>query len=561
MQGMTNESESENEVARVAKAFEANGIAISGVQARKFPGETIFVVEVLDDGFEDALRFVSSYDFGIADGFVTVKRALSTSDPKLNSRVSSLADAKVSALIELLNARSRTSEQQPSLKYIRGATEQLRVAVSRRHHLIFGRRGVGKTALMLEVRRQVETSGALTLWVNVQSMRSLSPEHAFLSVATRVCEVVEHYFSSWKAAAQSAAMAREARGRTLDLIKEMQPTAHMLGLLINDIQVLLNRFGTESSRDLFIFVDEIHYLGMPGQPTFLDMLHSISRDNPVWLKIAGIKHQTRWFMDNPPIGLQTTHDASIINLDITLENPSRAKNFLVSILQTYAAEAQISATSSVISNAALERLVIASGAVPRDFLLLCANSIQVARERPKAKTAGVQDVNAAAGISAKTKLQELEDDAASSFGSAKARIDCLGVIRIFLLNESAATYFRVEFHDKETHALEYALLQSLMDLRLIHLINASISDEHQAGKRYEVYALDLSEFSGSRLKYNLRTLDFSQGFLVLKHTGTVEAPKVGNSPNKLLGILRRGPTFSLQKLSRLVNSGTDATSP
>ena len=532
----------------VSEAFTAHQITIGAVQTRRFPGETIVIVEVPDSHFEAALRLASKYDFKIADGFVTVKRYAAPTEAKQSAKVISLADTKVSTLIELLNARSRTSEQQPSLKYIKDATERVRVAVSRRHHLIFGRRGVGKTALMLEAKQQIEAKGAQTLWVNIQSMRSLTPEHAFLSVSSRICELIEYFFFDWKTPAQSPASAKAIKRRLIDQINEPHPSNHKIGLLISDMQVLLNKFGHESSRDLFIFVDEIHYLAMAGQPIFLDMLHSISRDNAVWLKIAGIKHQTRWFTDNPPRGLQTTHDASIINLDITLENPSKAKNFLVSILQTYAVESGITTITSVISNPALERLVIASGAVPRDFLLLCANSIQVARERPKAKTAGIQDVNSAAGISAKIKLQELEDDAASSFGSAQMRVDCLSIIRNFLLNDSAATYFRVEFHDKETHAPQYALLQSLMDLRLIHLINASISAEHEAGKRYEVYALDLSEFSGARLKKKLKTLDFSQGYLVLKHTGTVEPPRIGNTPNKLLGILRRGPHFNLNKL-------------
>jgi hypothetical protein len=83
-------------------------------------------------------------------------------------------------------------------------------------------------------------------------------------------------------------------------------------------------------------------------------------------------------------------------------------------------------------------------------------------------------------------LQELEDDAASSLGQAEARIEVLKRLRVFLLEEKQATYFRIDFRDKETHSKEYELMQSLMDLRIIHLINASLSDEREAGRRSEV---------------------------------------------------------------------------
>jgi hypothetical protein len=85
------------------------------------------------------------------------------------------------------------------------------------------------------------------------------------------------------------------------------------------------------------------------QPILLDMLHGITRDNATWIKAAGIKHQSRWFTDNPPTGLQTGHDAAIINLDVTLEQPAKAKNFLTHILQNYIDEVKLGHVSTVIS--------------------------------------------------------------------------------------------------------------------------------------------------------------------------------------------------------------------
>jgi hypothetical protein len=121
-----------------------------------------------------------------------------------------------------------------------------------------------------------------------------------------------------------------------------------------------------------------------------------------------------------------------------------------------------------------------------------------------------------------------------------------------LLEERQVTYFRVDFADKEAHPKEYELMQSVMDLRLIHLINSSLSDERQADHKSEVYMLDLSQFSGMRFRRNLRVLDFTRDHLILKDTGGESAPRRGDSPKKLLSILRRGPAYQLSNLSQLV---------
>ncbi len=460
-------------------------------------------------------------------------------DPK------SLGDPRVNQLIELLSERSRTSEQQPSLRYIKDATETLGVAMSRRHHLIFGRRGVGKTALMVEAKKLLDARGAATFWINIQTMRTLSASEAFLTTAARLCDIPALYFSGRSKPPLSVDQATQLRARIDDILRAGGKQLDQIKLLIPSLQQLFNLLGKEMQQDVYLFLDDIHYLASKEQPIFLDMIHAITRDNPAWIKAAGIKHQSRWFSDNPPVGLQTGHDAGIINLDVTLEQPAKARDFLSDILQTYIAEATLPSSSDVFSREALDRLVLACGGVPRDFLILSATAIQVARQRQNARATGMQDVNEAAGQLSQIKMQELEDDAASSAGTALPRLGLLSKLRNFLLEEKQTTYFRVDFRDKEVNQNAYEIMQSLMDLRFIHLINGSLSDERQAGKKSEVYMLDLSQFSGTRFKRNLSVLDFTKGHLVLKNTGAKAEPRTGDTPKKLLGILRRGPLFSL----------------
>jgi Cdc6-like AAA superfamily ATPase len=533
----------------VERELRQAGIFPISVQIRTFPGEVIAIIEV-DRDYEIALGVAQKLDEQIENGFVTVRQVKSTSGKKAASGpVRDVNNPRVGNLIDLLNSRSRTSESQPSLRYIQDVEERLGLATSPRHHLIFGRRGVGKTALLLEAKRVLEAEGSHVLWINMQPLRSLAAAHAFLTVGLKVCDLI---VGSYQDAGETAQTVESARVLSTAIERCFQPSASQtdaVSVLVPRLQSLCSRFCLRTGKALYIFLDDIHYLASSDVPKFLDLLHGVTRDSPVWLKVAGIQHQTRWFIPSPPTGLQTGHDATIINLDVTLEHPEKAKAFLENVLRGYVEECKALPLSAVLSSASIDRLVLASGGVPRDFLTLCAASIQTARQRQNAKAVGVQDVNNAAGVAGQTKLQELEDDAAATSGRSKILLKTINLVRNFLLSEKEITYFRVDFRDKEEHAQEYRILQALADLRMLHLINNSLSDQHHVGQRSEVYLLDLSQYSGHRLKQRLYVLDFERGHLVLKRTRSTEKVRIGDTALKLVALLRRSPTFELKSLS------------
>ncbi len=532
----------------VEREFASAGLRPVSIQIRSFPGETIAIVEV-DANYERALSVAQMLDGKIENGFVTVRQVAPKAPKKqLGGSVKDVHDERVATLLELLSARSRTSETQPSLRFVKDVDERLNLAVSARHQLIFGRRGVGKTSLLLEAKRMLEQGGALVLWVNMHPMRTLDAGRAFLTIVMRLCDLMIGAHQSGKVLSSGLQLISIARSKIEERVFASDIAYEEASALVPIVQQAVSRFCVETSVQLYVFLDDVHYMNVQQVPLLLDLLHGITRDNPVWLKVAGIQHQTRWFIPNPPTGLQTGHDATIINLDVTLEHPERASKFLLDVLKGYVEECNALPLGRVISSAALERLVLASGGVPRDFLTLCASSIQTARQRSKASAVGVQDVNNAAGVAGQTKLQELEDDAAAVAGRSAILINALNSLRAFLLSEKQITFFRVDFRDKEVRGQEYRVLQALADLRMLHLINASLSDPQQAGQRSEVYLLDLSQYSGSRLKQRLRVLDFEHGHMVLKRTRSTEPPKVGDTVLRLVALLRQGPVFSLDAI-------------
>ncbi len=548
-------NQQENDVAvSVRKHFAERGVTPVDASSRQFPDETVIVVQVDESDFEAAIKLSSSIEAFLPENHMIVVRSAATSEVDDKGSIRSVADPKVSRLIELLNERSRTSEQQPSLQYIKDAAENLRIAVSKRHHITFGRRGVGKTALLLEAKRQVEASGGLAVWINVQTLRGLSASAAFLTIVRRIAELPTIVHQGRRSPPASVPAAQRLISWSQQLLEKTDLAPSHVAPLVPDVQRLINLMCSEKACDLYLFIDDLHYLAARDQPVFLDLVHGITRDASAWIKIAGIRNQCRVFSSDPPTGMQLQHDAAVIPLDVTLEDPKKARAFLVSVLQTYLNTAGITNRTGVLSSGALDRLILASAGVPRDFLLLCARAIQIARGREKARAVGTQDVNEAAGEAGKQKLAELEEDAAATVGASKARLDAMDSVRRFAITENHCSFFRIDFRDKAVHSEEYSLVQSLMDLRMIHLVKAGLSEAHAAGEKSEVYLIDLSEYSSYRFKKDINVLELQGDDLVLRKTGEQGPSVVGDTPRKLVQIFRTGPLLELGGFTVLIET-------
>ena len=480
------ESHDNELIAKVRRLFGDHGFNPTAIKVRVFPNETIVVVELDEAVVSHAIEIGSTIESKLPGFYILViRKAPHLETAARRAAVSSVNDSRVSRLIELLNERSRTSEHQPSVEYIIDAAENLRVVLTRRHHLIFGRRGVGKTALLLEGKRQIDRTSDLHLWINLQVLRGLDGRRAFLTVLQRLCELPS--LSAWTQAKlpESVSLAKSITDSVNSYLTSTSVSSQQVAALVPRAQRLVAHFCAERANNLYIFIDDLHYLEMQARPIFLDLLHGITIDNHAWLKVAGIRNQCRVFTGNPPTGLQSGHDAAEISLDITLEEPRKARSFLNSVIQTYLHAAGIANRARFLPNSAVDRLVLASGGVPRDFLVLGARSIQIARLRPNARLVGVQDVNEAAGEAGKQKLAELEEDAAASSGQSARHLSALARVREFTIEDNHCSFFRVNIRDKNARAESYRLLQSLMDLRMIHLIKNSLSDAHVAGERSE----------------------------------------------------------------------------
>lgn len=507
-------------ISGIEKILSEKDIRPISIETKKYPGETLIVVHVRKKDISAAVELGEKCDAWLSDNNIsgTVSFRVADNPPAEHgaASISSLSDERIERFVALLQSRARTSETQPSLEYVRNAMYNVSLALSSRHHLVFGRRGAGKTALLLEAKARLEEQGEIVVWANLQTYSNLSVNEIFLKLCKKLAEALDV---------------------ASDYVKYTD-VARLTPVLNEE----LKRFYYSTGKKVFLFLDDFHHVDTKKQPILLDMFHSVFRDTQTWLKVATIKRLSRWYLAESQRGLQLGQDASAIELDLTLQDPMRAKELLEKLLLTYAKQSGLGSIQSVFSNTSLDRLMFASGAVPRDYLLLAAETLTKAQERASARQAGVQDVNLAAGAAADRKLQELKQDAANKNLSARA-IQQLKAVSSFCLDAKKCTYFRIDFRDRDRHVDEYELIQILVDFRLLHLINSSVSDPDEAGEKSEAYTLDLSQYSAERLKKNIVALDFEAGRLVRRGLGGKS--RTAKTNRELVAILRQGPLWDL----------------
>ena len=157
----------------------------------------------------------------------------------------------------------------------------------------------------------------------------------------------------------------------------------------------------------------------------------------------------------------------------------------------------------------IDRLVIASGGVTRDFLGIFRRSIDETRERlnqnpnhARGTKIGAEDVNVAAGSYGETKREEFERD---TLEDRKRLEDMFEKIKAFCLEKNKANVFLV---DQEASDDEHDTIQELVDLRLIHQIRSRVTEKTRTGKIFRALLLDISQYTGERMRRDIEMIEF-----------------------------------------------------
>lgn len=495
-----------------------------------------------------------------------------------------LATSEMVRLTTLVEEAARSTEAGVR-HFIEPAPGTLQRATSKRHHIIFGRRGSGKSSLLRKAAADLTTDRRPIAYVNLEGFKGHSYPDVLLSVLISTLDEFRHWMDTaaihpstrktfWKelfgttptrgsfnkkeaaklagklaekieelnrelhrtdaaelivksgaeasdtesagaklkagtiaASAEGEARAEVIRKETQEV--EEKYTRSKIDFLhrhILDYQNLFHELGDLSGGDAYLFLDDLYHIRRADQAKVVDYFHRLAKDHSLWLKVGTIRHRTRWYIHgDPPIGMKIGDDADEIDLDLTLERYSLAKDFLTKILSNFAITANITSVSSLLTDGALDRLVLASGGVARDFLSIFRRSVNVARERgagQRGEKVGAEDVNVAAGEYDSSKREEFKRDTLDDNVTLENEFQRL---REFCLDTNNTNCFLL---DKEQRGREVDLIHELVDLKLIHLVRSRVTVSRRPGRIYEAYMLDLSQYAGSRKRRKLQLVEF-----------------------------------------------------
>lgn len=472
----------------------------------------------------------------------------------------------------LLEEVTRAKPGTPAARFVNPDDSVTSRLESNFHHVLFGRRGSGKTSLLRHIQSTNQAGGRLVAWVDYEIFMNLSFPDVLVSTLETIfkdfeaqlrsrgvqllpeSELKPHWWTrrrsrtsqealvwdihdvasqltqlkhspdssaiDWKvvqsdstsrslsmgtaltgghgAARASASASRRtdesiSSEHTLSSSYSARKDEH-LERALPAYRALIQRI-THSDPNAFVLLDELYRLNSDDQPRVLGYLHRAIKDTGTWLKVGTLRYATRLYKAGPPAtGLQAPHDIRELSLDRGLLDFHNSKRFLEEILRALAKEVGVD-VERLFSLGALDRLVLSSGGVPRDYIGILSESIAVARNRGPSQKLGserviAEDVNEAAGRTVEAKFNDLDELA----GEHRDELRDLVFSLTAHCRRSGAAWFLVDIADVDLHRQ----VDELQNMRFVHLLDSNESLPTVDSSRYTVLLLDVSQLAAQR---------------------------------------------------------------
>lgn len=358
-------------------------------------------------------------------------------------------------------------------RYIRsvsGAEEQIESAAN---HVVYGRRGSGKSSLLVYAMRRLEEENKPFVWVAMQTFRGRSDNGVVVQVLLEIIDQLRDRLSGSRLASVDVALAalkEEGPGVSESSIQNVLP----------DIKRVLMPLAQASGR-ITVFIDDLHVIATSLQPALLSHLYAFSRGSSIYLKISAIENLARTWEPSTSSGLDIPNDAQAVRLDYNLTMPDKSLAHITRILDAHATYCALPSIVYLSSQEVLSRLVWVAAAVPRDAIYIFSQAITRAATKSRNQVA-VTDVNQAASDASDDKLRSLKQDAS---GGDEELMSVLERIKEFCFDEGKNA-FLIEVAQDDA---EYQSTLKLVDLRFLHVLSTGITPD-RAGERYMALMLD-----------------------------------------------------------------------
>lgn len=265
---------------------------------------------------------------------------------------------------------------------------------------------------------------------------------------------------------------------------------------IDEIKELIGSISILTGKTIILIFDDFYFIPKSIQPYLVDYFHRLTKSNNFFLKIGTVKHRTRLYKqtDESFIGMELNADIYDIDLDYTLDKWGDLKRFKKDLLATSIrlSKANIE-VDEIFNDESFEQLCLASGGVPRDFLVLfnkCCSTINESTTKinvPTVREVAIQNYA--------NKKVALEKD---SLMNENLLEHVINYLRDKVFVEKRTNVFLIDNENLERDEEIKNLIRELIDLRFLHIIDNNTSAAPSDGKRYSAYLLDVSLYTNGR---------------------------------------------------------------
>ncbi len=512
----------------------------------------------------------------------------------------SLATEDVEKLKNFIRNSFRVRENQNPVYVDIGGN--LRRFSSDQHQILFGRRGSGKSCLLVHFMRESSASDNIrVIYIGIDEIKKLGFPDILVRLLLSLFESLpgarrrlwhfrptslhrvlgelrtlldepesaetsrrdsDERSRSMQAGAESGATANIQAGRKTGRDVTTIYTSKKLDQLerhLQDYKEVLNKATRSGEGRTFVLVDDFYLLSRDIQPNVVDYLHRLLRGTEFYLKLATIRHRTTLRKhEGQTIGVELFQDVEEISLDKTFEDFNATDSYLHAMLQSMAERnSPMMDVGSLFNPDAPRALTLASGGVPRDFLNIFVDAIEISVQEGKTdRLTPTYIYKASAMLSYRNKMANIKEEA----GFDSQALERLFTDLVdFCLREKRKTAFLIRHDDAQNYSIENELFQQLMDFKLIHLIDSNTSAASGRAGRYAAYTLDFSLFMEPRRR-NIEIVQFWQTDDQRRPVGIREAP---DYPLSRAQALLRGnaPAVQVEDLLESIEEDPNAALP
>lgn len=430
-------------------------------------------------------------------------------------------------------------------------THALADALTKQNHVIFGRRGCGKSLLLDKVRKGLDPS-TRAIYINCEDYKHHSFPNVLIEILDVIFQEIESNLGGWfgkkkklkNLVSELRLNLAELRKKEDEVRKRVKQKAEVnsqgaakigggtgslkaeLGLsrarkdsieaeyqafddkirdlnqLLPRLKKLIEQFFVLSHKVKFLYIelDDFYQLRRPIQPYVADYVHRLCKDVPLFFKIGTLRHVSTLYADrdHQPIGAQERHDYQPINIDYTLAEYKKTSAQIHKILLEYTNKAGMTKddADALFKGQGFNRLVLASGGVPRDFLSLLLEALS--EKAADDERIGKDDVRALSLSTFQRRIEELKAD--SEEKDHDVLIRGIYAIRTFCLERKTNVFLVADKTLQEKSAIK-DLLNRLLDYRIIHLVGNALTHKSQQGT-YTAYMIDIGAYANFRKHAN-----------------------------------------------------------